>query len=412
MIEFKADCGHTVRAKDEDAGKVVRCAYCGREAQVPDDDETSDFDLLFSDIQETTAGAKLTGRAKRKKDREASAGATKRRGAGQADPFGVVVKMAYIAAILVFVIFVGRKWVVPIIRDLSSDSPASSTADAPKKPSQQSTTAATAPKSASPRSSGMGLINPRLDRRGKEGIFVNPVPASAEMYYRKAASADRGTKTKRGDPFEITEWLNDSETVRVANLPSAIDLEPGRYDVVVMIAINDPAIKKYRALGYREFREKVEGVNLDRTAEANQAGEVASDYFLPDSAVSVEVADIRDLVYIVRRYEVSVRKREWQVLTALFLPRCCKIREYKKYLPRQRSYRFDKDDIRDELLHYDVADGDIQYVIDTLESIGAISYASKIGKHYRMFKIGHSDGRFTAPFLNETMKETDAHDSR
>ena len=38
MIEFKAECGHTIRAKDEDVGKVVRCAYCGREAQVPEDE--------------------------------------------------------------------------------------------------------------------------------------------------------------------------------------------------------------------------------------------------------------------------------------------------------------------------------------------------------------------------------------
>jgi translation initiation factor IF-2 len=35
MIEFKAECGHTVRAKNEDAGQAVRCSYCGKAAKVP-----------------------------------------------------------------------------------------------------------------------------------------------------------------------------------------------------------------------------------------------------------------------------------------------------------------------------------------------------------------------------------------
>ena len=35
MIEFPAACGHTVRARNEDAGKKIHCAYCGRKTTVP-----------------------------------------------------------------------------------------------------------------------------------------------------------------------------------------------------------------------------------------------------------------------------------------------------------------------------------------------------------------------------------------
>ena len=52
MIEFKAECGHTVRARDEDAGGVIRCSYCGRNAKVPDNLD-SDLDFLFQDLDQS-----------------------------------------------------------------------------------------------------------------------------------------------------------------------------------------------------------------------------------------------------------------------------------------------------------------------------------------------------------------------
>src|SRR5262245_54388590 len=35
MIEFQADCGHVIHAPDNSAGRIVKCAYCGREVEVP-----------------------------------------------------------------------------------------------------------------------------------------------------------------------------------------------------------------------------------------------------------------------------------------------------------------------------------------------------------------------------------------
>ena len=70
MIEFKAECGHTVRAKDEDAGKVVRCSYCGREAPVPSKGEDRDeLEYLFSEVEKTGVYEAQSGRERRRRMR-------------------------------------------------------------------------------------------------------------------------------------------------------------------------------------------------------------------------------------------------------------------------------------------------------------------------------------------------------
>ena len=62
MIEFKADCGHVIQAPDQDAGKIVKCAYCGREVEAPLRDE-EDPDLLFQevDLNELAKSESLAG---------------------------------------------------------------------------------------------------------------------------------------------------------------------------------------------------------------------------------------------------------------------------------------------------------------------------------------------------------------
>ena len=102
MIEFKAECGHTVRARDEDAGGVVRCSYCGKPANVPE--ETGDeLDFLFNDIDQPDELPRSRRKRGRKKAR------TKRaRAPGAFNPFAVVLKLCYAALLIAIVIFVGR----------------------------------------------------------------------------------------------------------------------------------------------------------------------------------------------------------------------------------------------------------------------------------------------------------------
>ena len=108
MIEFKADCGHTIRAKDEDEGKVVGCAYGGREMQVPVN-EPDDLDSLFAEVEasESQAGGTVSRKTRRAMQRKALGVSAQRSGAGF-NPFAVALKMAYAAGILIVMILVGR----------------------------------------------------------------------------------------------------------------------------------------------------------------------------------------------------------------------------------------------------------------------------------------------------------------
>ena len=111
MIEFKAECGHTVRAKDEDAGGLVRCSYCGRPANVPED-AGDDLDFLFSDIEQPEASA-----IKRKRKRaRAKLLAKRQRRPGEFNPFAVILRLCYGALLIIIVIVVGRMFVIPLFK--------------------------------------------------------------------------------------------------------------------------------------------------------------------------------------------------------------------------------------------------------------------------------------------------------
>ena len=95
MIEFKAECGHTVRAKDEDAGGVVRCSYCGRRAAVPESREDT-LEFLFKDA-ESASGPPAPPISKRTRKRLFARRAEKRK---KADPFAIVLRMCYAALLI------------------------------------------------------------------------------------------------------------------------------------------------------------------------------------------------------------------------------------------------------------------------------------------------------------------------
>ena len=394
MIEFKADCGHTVRAKDEDEGKVVRCAYCGREVQVPDD-ANDEMDFLFGDDE-----------AENSEDRDAKSTRGARSGRGSmpfkrrsrsTDPFAIVTKMSYVAVFLIAAIFIGKKYAWPMFNDaflteqkpLKVEPPASPTA----------TPSPTVARTPGIPSRKYGLINPRLDRRGKEGVYINAVPPNARVYHRPFDDA--------ADPNDF-EWLLNPNVARINRPPYIQDLKPGVHEVVVMYAISDRQLKQYRDYGYNEFRKKVEK-ELGNKDHSNGADEIARLYFTPDDALDTRVVRIRDVVNIVRRYRIVVRRAEWRVLTPLFLPERCEMLELVKFLPKKKdNFGIDSTDLQEELAYYEVPREDRGFIEDILGRIGSISYGWDDGKvrSYRILKISPVDGVFTARRLQGKQRKT------
>ncbi len=376
MIEFKADCGHTVRAKDEDAGKVVRCAYCGREAQVPQD-EQDELDFLFSPAEADDSASSAAVKAHGAPSRRRSSGMPFQPSRSRADPFLLVKRMAYVAAILICAIFVGKKYAWPAVERafLQDEKPAVAPADfavhRPKKPTIEVQ---------KPRTAGrMGFLLERLDKLGREGVYVRSVPEGATVYH---AEAER-------TPKEL-KWLVEPNTDRVVS-PMSIDLKPGRHVLVVTLPINDRHLKEYRHFGYNELRRKVE-------EDPERSDDTVDRYFRPDTATDVSVVVLRGRIYIARKYEVSVHRNEWTVLAPLFLPYRCALADLHKLVSREEAYGFSETDILSELEFYGVVDRDHRYIVDILRRVGSISYHTDSGG-WRMFMIDSLGGDFTAPKL-------------
>jgi len=400
MIEFKGECGHTVRAKDEDAGKVVRCAYCGREAQVPEENAADDFDFFFSTV--TREGAPAEGEAKvetvaGKKKSRTVVGYHPRR---TVDPFRIVTRMAYVAAVLILVIFVGKKYAWPFISDALSRGNASPTASvSPNEPIKEPI------KPAEP-AKREGLMDPRLDQRGREGIYVNAVPHDVTVFYQERPASDTDRRTDYGPDWYA--WLESPTAARIRDPSFVHELKAGTYDVVVMLPLNDPQLMRtYRPFGYAEFRAEVETERNYRRRD-----ERASEYFIPDGALAVRIIALRDRINIARHYEVTIRAAEWYVLTPLFIPFRCTMRQVAEQIidKDKSSFGFDEQYIRDELSYYRVPPEDRTYVVDILRRTGSISYheancrnaESRDGTYgFRIFKVNPADGIFTARRLED-----------
>ena len=375
MIEFKAECGHTVRARDEDAGGVVRCSYCGRNAGVPESGG-ADLDFLFNEVQQTDE--QETGGRRRKRRKGKPLFARKKRTSGEFNPFAVVLRLCYAAALIIIVVVVARKFVIPLFDEAKKAAIFSSGAKPPARDDASS--------KAPGRTRGPGLIR---DTR-VTGLYVGSTPTGAAVYCVDESKAPA--------------------TGRIHQVPGCIQLRTngecphpadGSYIVEVAFPWNDPNLNSYP--NYFEFRKQLE------PASHEQRKRLVDEYFIPDEASTVFVDQAEDQIYIVRQYRgVTVRQGQSKGVRALFLPR---IRGGEPrtfaieplvtgYIPNVKTYEFDEKHVRDELAYSGVAEVDRTFVLEALSRIGLIPYMTA-DRRVRVFKIGIQDGAFATRVIRE-----------
>ncbi len=384
MIEFKAVCGHTVRARDEDAGGIVRCSYCGRNANVPDNLD-SDLDFLFRDVDQNDQD-QMPHRGRRRKGRLSL---FRRSGSAKDfDPFAVVFKLCYAAALIAIVVVVARKWVIPMFDE----------EDRSRRLSARRTDGHDAPTVSKRRernpTNGQGLIN----RTNLGGLFAGSTPSGATVYCVVESKAP------------LTGRIVDVPGVRQfsANGTSA-RVPDGIYVVEVVFPWNDPRLSNPRLSDYRNylaFRRAIEHASSERRKR------LVEDYFVPDEASDAFIDQTADQIYIVRQYRgVEVRQARSRGVRSLFLPKIIPTGRdtfsaeplVSGYLPTADAYRFDEAHVRNELAFYGVSVSDQPFVIRALARIGAIPYVTPDGRT-RFFKIGVHDGAFASKVIRETVE--------
>jgi hypothetical protein len=373
MIEFKAECGHTVRARDEDAGGVVRCSYCGRNAAVPDNVD-SGLDHLFREIEETGEKDKSYKRPRKRRKKLFS----KSGGAGSLlDPFSIVLKLCYVAALIIIVWVVVQKSVMPLIRGQKPINPFDRGGSTEPHPpvARHGTT---------PETPGMGLIGHRVP-----GLYVASVPTGAVVYIVEASRAP--TRGRIASIQGVRQIRSDGV------FPPLPD---GEYIVEVTLPWHDRQLSEYK--DYWSFRRAIEHAN------DTERRRLLDEYFIPDDAIDVFVHEAAEQIYLVRQYRTQVWRDQSRGVQALFLPRIPQDGGERflieplvaEYLPDVRRYSFDEELVNNELAYYGVSATDRPFVVEALRRIGAISYMTPDGRT-RLFRIGVQDGVFATRVIRE-----------
>lgn len=381
MIEFKANCGHTVRARDEDAGGAVRCSYCGKTVAVPDP-AAGNLDYLFNEIP-AQGPEEAAPRRWRKKNKAAK---LPPKSTSEIDPFGIALRLCYFALLLVIIIVVGRKWVMPMLdkeeraRRLAGGGVVDASPAGP----------ASEPDSDF-RETGRGLLHEGT----RIGLYAASVPDGAQVFAIEEFKAPRSGRIFR------------QSGVIVLRSSGAFSRVPdGSYLVEMALPWNDPGLNDPALPGYGDylgFRR-----NLSRSSDA-QRKQLQDEYFLPDEATITFVADDGEQTYFVRQYRgVEVHQGRSKGVRGLFLPKFAKSEEkafsieplLHGYIPATRRYGFDEKLVRAELHFYEVPGADQQPIMEALSRIGIIPYAARNGS-IMVFKIDIAQGGFAARVIRE-----------
>jgi hypothetical protein len=372
MIEFKAECGHTVRAKDDEAGGLVRCSYCGKSSNVPQGPDEA-LDSLFDELEHSSSAVAKAGAA-------AARGARPKRGRrpGAFNPFPIILRMCYAALLVSIVVVLVNKFVIPIWKGSGRAATATTPTDPPVKKQR-----ITSDEPSKPPDKGL------LNRSHATGLYVVSTPPGASVFCISAADAPAAGRIHR---------LNGCTAHGSAG--SVQRISDGTYVVEVAFAWNDQALKRYH--GYSDFRRALE------RAPESQRNKMVEDFFVPDEASAVLFDPTEEQKYIVRQYRnIEVRDGKSGGVRGLFLPRVLapdesfQIEEIVvRYLPEGVQYGFDERHVREELEYYGVKEIDQPWMVQALSRIGIMPYAIP-SKRLLVFKIGVEDGTFSARTIRE-----------
>ncbi len=385
MIEFKSDCGHTVRAKDEDAGKKVRCSYCGKDAKVPSTAE-DDFDFLFGELDLSESSDTGVGRYGRPTPTPSASLSRRRR--GEFNTPGVVLKFVYLTVLISIIAVVTKKGIMPYFDGLSNPKEAQGYDDYPPRADQLRSNREDR---RSERRAGLIGLN---DHGG--GLYIASFPPEATAYYVDSDAVRRGGR------------VADQKNCRRARSGEQCRVSAGTFTVEVVLPWNAPSLTRYP--GYNvNLRRK-----LGNATGPSERDRVAADYFLPDGADDVFVSESDGQIYIVRQFhDVKTRSDRWTAVRALFVPAdldagwpMALAVGVTDYMPSAEQYVFDEEHVGSELEYYNVPPSDRAFVLDILRRVGVMPYVTvdpqtRVQRTH-LFKITIEDGMFAAPVLSES----------
>lgn len=374
MIEFKAECGHTVRARDEDAGGVVRCSYCGRNAAVPET-RGDDLDFLLRDVEQSIAASVPSRRRFSLFRRRATRPTT-------FDPFTIVIRMCYAAVLVIVVFVVVRMFVVPLFQEgglarrLSGRTATPVTRD--EAPARR------------PSVSQIGLVGV-----APNGLYVATTPPGASVFVVEESKAPL-----RGRISDVTGCLQFRANADPLRLPDGV------FVVEVALPWNDPRLNDMSLPYYSEYRAFRRAV--EKAGEQERI-RLMEDYFVPDEASSAFIQQTAEQIYLVRQFRgVEVRGGKSEGVRALYLPRLStseaggfSIGQLLLHaIPKQPAYSFSENHVKTELDYYGVPRPDWDVIIDALRRVGVVPYLTPDGRT-RLFKIGIYDGVFASRIVRE-----------
>lgn len=360
VIEFKGECGHTIRAKDEDEGKYVHCGYCGAEAQVPGK-SNGQLDELFDRLAEGEETEEGTPRKKRRWGTKRGA-----RKAGGFDPVRTSWNLVSITLVLIVLIVVGKygyryyqRFAERVRTEQKETHQASSQESNPS-----STGTETEPKKTTTR---QGLLRYSLDHK-RCGAYITSVPSGVRIYARPADDED-------------TEILGRYERYFEGRTPTVLALPPGEYDVALVVPTSQHELKAMK--GYRELRWKI---------EYNENTDAVLRYLAPDGSEETYLLKLTNKQQcLARRYRVSVLDQNWTPVTGFFLPNVT-LAERLTYVPDVKHFGFDNGEVCEELTYWGVDKADFDAICRFLARTGKLVLPDPQTHAHRSLEIDLATG--------------------